>query len=79
MRSLNDILGDINTAMDGMTTAEENNIISKIFNKTDLVSVNTLLANTGNTWDDLQNSITNSAGAAQQMADTQLDNLRRNS
>ena len=76
MRSLNDILGDMNTAMDGMTVEEKNNIISKIFNKTDLASVNALLANTGDTWDDLQNSITNSAGAAQQMADTQLDNLQ---
>lgn len=76
MRSLNDILGDMNTAMDGMTTAEKNNIISKIFNKTDLASVNALLANTGDTWDDLQASITDSAGAAQQMADTQLDNLQ---
>jgi TP901 family phage tail tape measure protein len=76
MRSLNDILGDMNTAMDGITAEEKNNIISKIFNKTDLASVNALLANTGDTWDDLQNSITNSAGAAQQMADTQLDNLQ---
>lgn len=76
MRSLNDILGDMNTAMDGMTAEEKNNIISKIFNKTDLSSVNALLANTGDTWDDLQDSITNSAGAAQQMADTQLDNLQ---
>lgn len=75
MRSLNDILGDLNTSMDGMTSAEKTNIISSIFNKTDLSSVNALLANTGETWDSLQNSITNSAGAAQQMADTQLDNL----
>lgn len=76
MRSLNDILGDMSTAMDGMTAAEKNDIISKIFNKTDLASVNALLANTGDTWDDLQDSIINSAGAAQQMADTQLDNLQ---
>ena len=75
MRSLNDILGDLNASMDGMTSAEKANIISSIFNKTDLSSVNALLANTGETWDSLQNSITNSAGAAQQMADTQLDNL----
>lgn len=75
MRSLNDILGDLNTSMEGMTSAEKTNIISSIFNKTDLSSVNALLANTGETWDSLQNSITNSAGAAQQMADTQLDNL----
>ncbi len=76
MRSLNDILGDLNKSMDGMTSAEKSNIISTIFNKTDLSSVNALLANTGETWDSLQSSITNSAGAAGQMADTQLDNLQ---
>ena len=75
MRSMNDILGDLNKSMDGMTSAEKSNIISTIFNKTDLSSVNALLANTGETWDSLQKSITDSGGAAQQMADTQLDNL----
>lgn len=76
MRSMNDILGDLNKSMDGMTSEEKSNIISNIFNKTDLSSVNALLANTGDTWDDLQQSIANSGGAAQQMADTQLDNLQ---
>lgn len=76
MRSMNDILGDLNTSMDGMTSQKKSNIIGQIFNKTDLSSVNALLANTGDTWDDLQQSITNSGGAAQQMADTQLDNLQ---
>lgn len=76
MRSMNDILGDLNTSMDGMTSAEKDNIISKIFNKTDLAAANALLANTGKSWDDLQSSILNSGGAAQQMADTQLDNLQ---
>jgi TP901 family phage tail tape measure protein len=75
MRSLNDILGDLNSSMDSMTSAEKNDIISTIFNKTDLASVNALLANTGDTWDNLQQSIIDSGGAAQQMADTQLDNL----
>ena len=75
MRSLNDILGDLNTSMDGMTSAEKSNIIGTIFNKTDLASVNSLLANTGENWNSLQQGITDSAGAAQQMADTQLDNL----
>lgn len=75
MRSLNDILGDLNTSMEGMTAQEKANIISQIFNKTDLSAVNALLANTGETWDDLQQSIIDSGGAAQQMADTQLDNL----
>ena len=76
MRSMNDILGDLNKSMDGMTSEEKANIISTIFNKTDLSSVNALLANTGDTWDSLQQSSTDSGGAAQQMADTQLDNLQ---
>ena len=75
MRSLNDILGDLNASMEGMTSQEKANIISQIFNKTDLSAVNALLGNTGDTWDELQQSIVNSGGAAQQMADTQLDNL----
>lgn len=75
MRSLNDILGDLNTSMDAMTAEEKNDIINTIFNKTDLKSVQALLASTGDTWDNLQESITNSADAAGQMADTQLDNL----
>ncbi len=75
MRSLNDILGDLNTSMEGMTAQEKSNIIGQIFNKTDLSAVNALLANTGDAWDSLQQSIADSSGAAQQMADTQLDNL----
>lgn len=75
MRSLNDILGDLNAGMSEMTAEEKDNIISKIFNKTDLAAVNALLANTGSTWEDLQQAITDSGGAAEQMADTQLDNL----
>lgn len=76
MRSMNDVLGDLNNSMNGMTSEEKNNIISKIFNKTDLASVNALLSNTGGVWNELQQSITESGGAAQQMADTQLDNLQ---
>ena len=75
MRPLNDILGDLNASMDGMTDEDKTDIISTIFNKTDLAAVNSLLANTGDTWTDLQTSIEKSSGAAQQMADTQLDNI----
>lgn len=76
MRSLNDILGDLNNSMNGMTSAEKDNIIGSIFNTTDLAAVNALLANTGDTWDNLQQTIANSTGAASKMADTQLDNLK---
>ncbi|MCM1381322.1 MAG: phage tail tape measure protein, partial [Muribaculaceae bacterium] len=76
MRSLNSVLGDLNTSMDGLTEADKNNIIATIFNKTDLAAINALLASTGESWDSLQQSIINSGGAAAQMAETQLDNLQ---
>lgn len=75
MRSLNDILGDLQNGMSGLTEAEKNEGIANIFNKTDLAAVNALLANTGKSWTDLQNAITDSTGAAGAMAETQLDNL----
>lgn len=75
LRSMNDIFLDLSEAMDGMTDQEKTNIISTIFNKTDIASVNALLATSSDRWDELYTSIDDSAGAAQAMADTQLDNL----
>ena len=75
LRDLPDILADMNTAMDGMTTEEKNDIISKTFNVRDLKSVNALLAQTPEKWDELTKSIMESEGAAGNMAETQLDNL----
>lgn len=75
MRGLNDIFGDLNTAMASMTQAEKDNIISTIFNKTDLTSANALLANCTDRWDELSVAIENSAGACEDMYAIQLDNL----
>lgn len=75
MRPLNDTLNDLNEAMDGMTNQERDNIINQIFNKTDIASVNALLANSSDRWNELSTAIENSGGAAAQMAETQMDNL----
>jgi len=75
MRSLQDIMSDLNASMEDMTAGEKTKIISTIFNKTDIASVNALLATTEDRWDELGAAIEDSTGAAQQMADTQLDNL----
>lgn len=75
LRDLPDILTDMNTAMEGMTTEEKNDLISKTFNVRDLKSVNALLAKTPKEWDELTASIMDSEGAAANMAETQLDNL----
>ena len=76
MRGLNDILGDLNSAMDGMTQGQKDSIINRLFNKTDLAAVNGLLAAQGEQWDALAAQIDSADGAMGQMAETQIDNLQ---
>lgn len=75
IRSLNDIFLDLGTAMDSMAQEERMNVISTIFNARDMKSAEALLANVGDRYEELSGYISDAAGAAQQMADTQLDNL----
>lgn len=75
MRSMIDIIGDFQTGLDGMDQASKDAIVSGIFNKTDLAAVNALLGTSSKRFDELAGKIDNSAGAAERMANTQLDNL----
>lgn len=75
MRPLNETLGDLQNSLSSMAQEEQTNLISTIFNKTDISSVNALLANTGDRWDELTGYINDASGAAYAMAETQLDNL----
>lgn len=75
MRSIPEIMLELQGAMEGMSDQAKDAIISGIFNKTDLASVNALLGTSAQRFDELSAAIENSAGAAQAMADTQLDNL----
>ena len=75
LRPLNETLADMNTAMEGMTEQEKTKLITNTFNKADLKSVNALLGTSAERWDELTGEIENASGAAQDMADTQLDNL----
>lgn len=70
MRSLDDVLQELNASMASMTDAEKQNVISTIFNKTDLAAVQALLAGCGDRFAELTGYIEDSAGAAEQMADT---------
>ena len=75
LRPLNETLADMNDAMEGMTEQEKTKLITNTFNKADLKSVNALLGTSAERWDELTGEIENASGAAQDMADTQLDNL----
>ena len=75
LRPLKDTLADMNKVMEGMTDKEKTEMINNAFNKQDLKNVNALLATTTERWDELSEAIEGSEGAAQKMAETQLDNL----
>lgn len=75
LRPLPDVFADLNAAMAGMTDQEKTDMFSAMFNKTDLASIKALVETTTGRYDELTTAIGNASGAAQQMADTQLDNL----
>lgn len=75
LRPLEDIMGDLSASLDGLGTTERADVISTIFNKTDIAAVNALLDTSADRWDELSSAIDDSAGAAEKMANTQLDNL----
>lgn len=76
MRPMNEILGDLNTSMGDMTDEAKQDALSTIFNKADLKSVNALLDNCGDRFDELSGYIADSDGAMQNMADTMNNNLQ---
>lgn len=59
-----------------MSDEDKINVLNTLFNKVDLKSVNALLANSGERFDELSGYIRNSAGAAADMAETMNDNLK---
>lgn len=76
MRPMNDIFNDLNGTLSTMTQGEQTQVLNKIFNKVDLKSVNALLANSGERFDELSGYIANCDGAAANMAETMNDNLQ---
>ncbi|NBH83465.1 phage tail tape measure protein [bacterium C-53] len=76
MRPLNDTFNDLNAILGTMTQGEQTEVLNNIFNKTDLKSVNALLANSGERFDELSSYISDCDGAAADMAATMNDNLQ---
>ena len=75
MRELDDVFQELNEDMKSMTDEQKTQTIAAIFNKTDIKAVNALLGTNKERWEEVYAAIDDSAGAAQQMANTQLDNL----
>lgn len=75
MRSIAGIMEDLDGAMSTLTQKEKLQAISDIFNTRDTAAAEALMSAVGQDWGAIAESILDADGAAQQMADTQLDNL----
>ncbi len=76
MRPLNETFKDLDKILGNMNQGEKTEVLNTIFNKTDLKSVNALLSNCGQRFDELSGYIDNADGAAENMAATMNDNLK---
>ena len=74
-RPLQDTFFDLKNALANMTEQDAAIAKSKIFSKRDLAAVNALLSTSIDRWNQLADEIEDSAGAAHDMAEVQLDNL----
>ncbi|MBP1560363.1 MAG: phage tail tape measure protein [Oscillospiraceae bacterium] len=76
MRPLQDTFADLNTALSTLSDGEKSAVLSDIFNRVDLKSVNALLGTSAERFDELSGYIADCEGAAAQMAETMDDNLK---
>lgn len=75
IRDFQTVLQELGVALDGLTEGERITAMSKIFDTRTISAANALIEQSGERWDELSGKIDGASGAAQQMADTQLDNL----
>lgn len=76
LRPLNEIFQDLHNTLGTMTSENRTKVLSELFNKVDLKSVNALLDNCGGRFDELSGYIDAADGAAAAMAETMNDNLK---
>ena len=75
MRSLSDIFGDFSNKLGKLSQEKKLSAISDLFNARDIATAEALLGAVNEDWNQIGEAILNAQGAAQQMAETQLDNL----
>ena len=73
LRSIEDVLADLGAALDGLTEGERMQAMSDIFDTRTIAAANALLSAGTERWTELSESIEDCGGAAEEMADTQLD------
>lgn len=75
LRDVQDVLKDLDKALSGLTADEKVQAMARIFDTRTISGANALLMQCGDRWDELTAKIDEAQGAADRMAETQLDNL----
>lgn len=75
-RDLRELFPEIAAGLDALSEAERNDILGDMFNTRDISKANALLNTSVERWGELSAAVQDAGGSAQQMADTQLDNLK---
>lgn len=76
LRPLDQIFGELNEAMEDMTDQERTNLISKMFNKTDLASVNALLGTTKERWSEIKTAVDSGLALGSVITDEGITEMR---
>ena len=75
-RDMLDVIGDLQFALEGYTEEEKAAYLSTIFTSAGLKAANSIMGNSKKQLLDLKGRLQDCSGAAQQMAETKLDNLK---
>lgn len=76
LRPLDQIFGELNEAMEDMTDQERTDLISKMFNKTDLASVNALLGTTKERWTEIKTAVDSGLALGSVITDEGITEMR---
>ena len=76
LRDFQSVLQDLGGALDNLSDDERVKAMNNIFDTRTISAANALIDNSKDRWDELSATIDNAGGAAEQMANTQLDNLQ---
>lgn len=76
LRPLDQIFGELNEAMEDMTDQERTDLISKMFNKTDLASVNALLGTTKERWSEIKTAVDSGLALGSVITDEGITEMR---
>ncbi len=76
LRSVQDVLQDLNSALSELSEEDKTKAMADIFDTRSIAAATALLDDCGDRWNELEGYLKDCEGAAEQMADTMQDNLQ---